>query len=74
MISIDLNYDDSSMVALNNGVELREKSTFTFIESGKRQKGEIIDIWFSQAPIPGWNAKQIIGTSEAQMSQAQSKP
>ena len=74
VISIDLNYDDSSMVALNNGVELREKSTFTFIESGKRQKGEIIDIWFSQAPIPGWNAKQIIGTSEAQMSQAQSKP
>lgn len=45
--SISLKYDGSSIRAVGDRAEFREKGTFIFVEKGKEKKGEVIDVWFA---------------------------
>lgn len=45
--SVSLKYDASSVGAVANRAEVREKSTFVFVEKGKKKQGRVIDLWFS---------------------------
>lgn len=45
--SVSLKYDASAVGAVGNRAEVREKSTFVFVEKGKKKQGRVIDLWFS---------------------------
>lgn len=45
--AISLKYDASTIRAVGDRAEFREKSTFTFVEKGKEKKGVVVDVWFA---------------------------
>ncbi|WP_374030776.1 hypothetical protein [Bdellovibrio bacteriovorus] len=45
--SVSLKYDDSAVSGIADRAEIREKSTFVFVEKGKKKEGRVIDLWFS---------------------------
>lgn len=45
--SVSLKYDASAVGAVADRAEVREKSTFVFVEKGKKKQGRVIDLWFS---------------------------
>lgn len=45
--SISLKYDGSTANAMGNRAEVRERSTFIFVEKGKEKTGAVEDLWFS---------------------------
>lgn len=47
IVSVSLNYDASAVSTVSDRAEIREKSTFVFMENGKKKEGRVIDLWFS---------------------------
>lgn len=45
--SVSLKYDDSAVSGIADRAQIREKSTFVFVEKGKKKEGRVIDLWFS---------------------------
>ncbi|QDK39800.1 EF-hand domain-containing protein [Bdellovibrio sp. NC01] len=45
--SISLKYDGSAVNSVAGRAQVRERSSFIFIEKGKEKKGEVIDLWFA---------------------------
>ncbi|WP_295900844.1 EF-hand domain-containing protein [uncultured Bdellovibrio sp.] len=45
--SVSLKYDASSTTPISDRAEVRERSTFTFVQKGKEKKGSVIDMWFA---------------------------
>ncbi len=45
--SISLRYSKNAALAIGSRAELRERSSFTLLKSGKRMKGEVVDVWFA---------------------------
>ena len=47
--SISLVYDGSTVSAVGERAEARQKSTFTYVKNGKHKEGVVIDYWFTPA-------------------------
>lgn len=45
--SVSLKYDASTTNSISDRAEVRERSTFVFVEKGKEKQGSVIDIWFA---------------------------
>lgn len=45
--SVSLKYDATTTSAIGDRAEVRERSTFIFIEKGKERQGAVIDMWFA---------------------------
>ncbi len=47
--SISLVYDGSTVSAVGERAQARQKSTFTYVKNGKHKEGVVIDYWFAPA-------------------------
>ncbi|WP_374074300.1 EF-hand domain-containing protein [Bdellovibrio bacteriovorus] len=45
--SVSLKYDASGTTPVGDRAEVRERSTFVFVQKGKEKKGAVIDMWFA---------------------------
>ncbi|UOF01447.1 EF-hand domain-containing protein [Bdellovibrio reynosensis] len=45
--SISLKYEAGTVNALGDRAEVRERSTFVFVEKGKEKQGVVLDMWFA---------------------------
>lgn len=45
--SISLKYDGTAVNSIAGRAQVRERSSFIFVEKGKEKKGEVIDLWFA---------------------------